>query len=182
MNWSVCFGTEEVSCAVPANVGCDTDISATVAGEECRIRWHAGVGRLTLLHALDGGGYLEEYLQLEQVDVRAFKGGAEVSLFYWQGGVLRQLCGRVGLALALRARQQSGVESEQTIASPLTGKVIQVHAVVGEQVKKGDLLYVIEAMKMENRIQSPADATIVEAHAAVNTSVNVGDTLLKLQT
>ena len=181
MKWNVCFESKDISCEVPANVSCGADVIATIADEECRMRWHATAKRLTFLHALDSGAYLEEHLYLEQVDVQAFNGGAEVSLLYWQGGELKQLRGRVGLAIALQARQHSDVECLQTINSPLTGKVIQVCAVAGRSVRKGELLYVIEAMKMENRIQSPADATVVEVKVAANTTVNVGDTLLKLK-
>lgn len=181
MKWEVHNQAKSIACDIPANVNADMDFSATLAETKYHLRWHATAKRLTLLHRLDNGLILEEYLYLEQAEVQAFNGGAEVSLLYWQSGELKQLQGRVGLALALHARQHSNAELLQTINSPLTGKVIQVHAVAGKAVKKGELLFVIEAMKMENRIQAPADATVIEVNAALNTTINVGDTLLKLQ-
>jgi 3-methylcrotonyl-CoA carboxylase alpha subunit len=51
-------------------------------------------------------------------------------------------------------------ESGSNITSPMPGKVIKVAVKHGDEVKKGDLLLVVEAMKMENNILSPADATV----------------------
>lgn len=59
------------------------------------------------------------------------------------------------------------------VKAPMPGKVIRVIAQPGEEVKKGDDLLVLEAMKMENVLQSPADGTI----AAVR--VSPGDTVDK---
>ena len=51
-------------------------------------------------------------------------------------------------------------ESGSNITSPMPGKVIKIAAKQGDNVSKGDLLLVVEAMKMENNILSPADAVV----------------------
>ena len=180
MKWEVRHGEKAISCEVPANISGSAMI-VNLGKKEYQVRWQAHAKRLTVMHTLDDGSYLEEYLYLEQTAAQAFNGGADVNLLYWQGGQLKQIQGRVGLAMALRERQHAATEILQTVNSPLTGKVIQVHAVAGQAVKKGELLLVIEAMKMENRIQAPADAMVVEVQATLNSMVNVGDALLKLQ-
>ena len=51
-------------------------------------------------------------------------------------------------------------EAELRLTAPLPGKLVQVAVEVGQQVAKGDLLLVLEAMKMEHRIVAPHDGVI----------------------
>ncbi len=67
----------------------------------------------------------------------------------------------------LRMRRAAGrfsVEGRQAIASPMPGKVVKVLAKVGDEVKEGQGLVVVEAMKMENEMKSPKDGKVVEVH------------------
>ena len=59
------------------------------------------------------------------------------------------------------------------IKSPLHGKILEINVVENQIIKKGDLLFVIEAMKSENRIISPTDARIKKI--AVNLGAQVTD-------
>jgi len=65
--------------------------------------------------------------------------------------------------------------------SPLPGTVIAVHVAVGEAVIEGQLLMVVEAMKMEHQITAQADATISEVRFAVGDRVDQGDLLVALE-
>lgn len=67
-----------------------------------------------------------------------------------------------------------------SVVSPLPGTVLKVAAKQGQAVKKGDLLCVIEAMKMENEILAPSDATVVSVSASEGATVNSGDVLFVL--
>ncbi len=67
----------------------------------------------------------------------------------------------------LRLRRAAGrftVEGKQTVTAPMPGKVVKVLAGVGAEVKEGQGLLVIEAMKMENELKSPKDGKVVELH------------------
>ena len=66
------------------------------------------------------------------------------------------------------------------VNAPLPGKILKVKATQGSAVKKGDLLCVLEAMKMENEILAPADGTVTAVYAKEGTSVNTGDVLFEL--
>lgn len=67
------------------------------------------------------------------------------------------------------------------ITSPMPGKVIQVNVAEGSDIKKGDVLLVVEAMKMENNIISPIDATVEKIMIAQGDKVNASDPLVHLK-
>ena len=74
----------------------------------------------------------------------------------------------------LRMRAATGrfaVEGPQTIVAPMPGKVVKVLCKVGDEVKEGQGLVVIEAMKMENELASPKDGVVKEIVAVENASV-----------
>ena len=66
------------------------------------------------------------------------------------------------------------------VNAPLPGNILKVKATQGSAVKKGDLLCVLEAMKMENEILAPADGTVTAVYAKEGTSVNTGDVLFEI--
>jgi len=56
--------------------------------------------------------------------------------------------------------------------------VLDVKVAQGASVKKGDILLILEAMKMENEILAPCDGTVKQIVAAKGASVNSGDALI----
>ena len=64
---------------------------------------------------------------------------------------------------------------QEIIEVPLVGKIVSVDVKVGDKVKEGDTLCVLESMKMENPIMAPADGTITEIKVAAEQIVAVGD-------
>jgi biotin carboxyl carrier protein len=62
----------------------------------------------------------------------------------------------------------------------LPGGVIAVAVAPGDAVTAGQLLVVVEAMKMEHRITAPSDGTVAEVRAAVGDQVAAGDLLVVL--
>ncbi|MDY3982429.1 MAG: biotin/lipoyl-containing protein [Veillonellaceae bacterium] len=68
----------------------------------------------------------------------------------------------------------------QTVNCPMPGKILSVAVSNGQAVKKGDLLCVLEAMKMQNEIYAPADATVTDVRVAANQTVKTGDVLIVL--
>ena len=69
------------------------------------------------------------------------------------------------------------VAVEGAVVAPMTGKIVKVKVKKGDQVKMGQVLCVIEAMKMENEISAPRPGTIQEVNVADGTPVNDGETL-----
>ena len=66
------------------------------------------------------------------------------------------------------------------VESPMPGTILDVKVQVGAQVKAGDILCILEAMKMENEILAPQDGT-VKSVVAKGATVNTGDILVGLE-
>ena len=69
-----------------------------------------------------------------------------------------------------------------SLKSPMPGQVVAFRVNVGDVVKKGQPLAVIEAMKIEHTINAPADGTVTELLFKAGDLVSDGDELLKLDT
>ena len=72
-------------------------------------------------------------------------------------------------APAPKAPAASGSTGSVDIVAPMPGKILDVKAAPGQSVKKGDVVLLLEAMKMENEVVAPQDGVI----AGIN--VNSGD-------
>jgi geranyl-CoA carboxylase alpha subunit len=71
--------------------------------------------------------------------------------------------------------------SDGAVRAPLTGRVVQVMVEAGAQVTRGQLLVVMEAMKMEHRILAPGDGRVVELRASIGMQASAGVMLLQVQ-
>lgn len=65
----------------------------------------------------------------------------------------------------------------ETVMSPMPGTILSVNVQNGTAVKKGDVLMILEAMKMENEIMSPCDGTIASVNVTKGTAVESGTVL-----
>lgn len=65
----------------------------------------------------------------------------------------------------------------EKVTSPMPGTIVKIVAVKGTAVKKGDVLFVLEAMKMENEIVASLDGTVADVTVAQGATVNTGDVL-----
>lgn len=72
-------------------------------------------------------------------------------------------------------------EGATTIEAPMPGNIWKVEVVEGQEVKTGDLLLILEAMKMENEILAPVDGVVASIHVAQGAVVNGGDVLISLK-
>ena len=67
------------------------------------------------------------------------------------------------------------------LLSPIPGKVFKINVKEGDQVNKGDIVMIIDAMKMENNIISKKDAIIKKIHVSVNQMVDGNSLLVDLE-
>ncbi len=67
------------------------------------------------------------------------------------------------------------------INSPMQGNILDVKVKVGDSVKAGDNLFILEAMKLENEIKAPRDGKIASIAVAKGQTVNANDVLATLE-
>lgn len=67
-----------------------------------------------------------------------------------------------------------------SVTAPMPGKILNVKLQAGAVVKKGDVILILEAMKMENEIVAPEDGTIASINVATGDSVEAGAVLATL--
>lgn len=68
----------------------------------------------------------------------------------------------------------------EAIKAPMPGTILKVNVSNGQAVKKGDVLFVLEAMKMENEIMAPCDGTVNGVAVNAGASVETGTALCTL--
>ncbi len=68
----------------------------------------------------------------------------------------------------------------EQVLSPMPGTIVKVNVKAGQAVKNGEVLAVLEAMKMENEIMAPHDATVVQVLTDVGTKVDTGTPIIVL--
>ena len=66
------------------------------------------------------------------------------------------------------------------VNAPMPGKIVAVKANTGDTVKKGQVIFVLEAMKMENDIVAPEDGTVASVSVSVGSAVESGETIATL--
>lgn len=71
----------------------------------------------------------------------------------------------------------AGAETGEVMNAPMPGAIVAVNVSAGDAVKKGDVLFVLEAMKMENEIVCPRDATVSKVAVTKGATVASGDPL-----
>ena len=75
------------------------------------------------------------------------------------------------------AAAASPVSGGTNVISPMPGTILSVNVTVGQAVKAGDVLMVLEAMKMENDIVASADGTVKQLLVSKGSTVNTDDVL-----
>ena len=68
----------------------------------------------------------------------------------------------------------------ETVKSPMPGNILAINVKAGDAVKKGQVLLILEAMKMENEIMSPRDGVVASILTSKGAAVNSGDGLIAL--
>ena len=81
---------------------------------------------------------------------------------------------------AAKAPAASGAQGATKVTAPMPGTILNVKVTQGQAVKKGDVICVLEAMKMENDIPAPCDGVIASINTQKGASVAAGDILASI--
>ena len=103
-------------------------------------------------------------------------------LLFYAGISLESLVEDERMARLKKSMGQSGSQvQEKEIKAPMPGLVVTIEVKPGQQIKKGDGLIIIEAMKMENEIKAPFDAVIKEIKVKEKIAVEKNQVLMILE-
>ena len=69
----------------------------------------------------------------------------------------------------------------EQVTSPMPGTILSVNVAAGDTVKRGQVLMILEAMKMENEIMCPCDGKVVSVNTSKGSSVESGTLLCVIQ-
>ena len=69
----------------------------------------------------------------------------------------------------------------KSVTAPLPGVIIDIRVAAGDQIKAGQVIAILEAMKMENEIQAESDGTIISVHVGKGDSVLEGTAIVTIQ-
>lgn len=71
--------------------------------------------------------------------------------------------------------------AQEIIEVPMTGKITSVNVKTGDKVEEGDVLCLLESMKMENPILAPVSGTVTEIDIAAEQIVKPGETIATIE-
>ena len=86
----------------------------------------------------------------------------------------------VAAPVAAPAAPSVSVSGGESVTAPMPGNILKVNVSVGQSVKEGDLLVVLEAMKMENEIFAPKSGTVAQVLVQKGATVDTGATMVVL--
>ena len=78
------------------------------------------------------------------------------------------------------AAAPAGAAGAVSVKAPMPGNILDVKVKAGASVKAGDVLVILEAMKMENEIVAPQDGTVASVNVNKGDTVNSGDVLVSM--
>jgi len=78
------------------------------------------------------------------------------------------------------AERSTGESADRELRAPMTGKVVKVATTAGAAVRAGQILVVLEAMKMEYRLVAPRDGTVVDVGCKEGDRVDLGQIVVRL--
>ena len=82
---------------------------------------------------------------------------------------------------AAAPQSPSGGGGGASVTAPMPGSVLQIKVKVGDSVSEGDVLLILEAMKMENEVTSNASGVVKSINVSVGATVNTGDTMIVIE-
>lgn len=82
------------------------------------------------------------------------------------------------IAAAAAPSAAPAAAGQEIVAAPMPGSILDVRVSAGDAVSAGQVVLVLEAMKMENEILAPRAGKVISVNASKGSTVNSGDTLL----
>ena len=105
----------------------------------------------------------------------------EVELEEITGAAAAPVAAAPAPAVAPAAPVAAAPAAGEKVTAPMPGNILAVNVSAGDTVKRGQVLLILEAMKMENEIMAPCDGTIASVHTSKGSAVESGALLCVIQ-
>ena len=143
-------------------------VKLTLTGDIIQVSEYVSDGQL--LYEIDGYKVIID----KNINHKLVENGSDIVVF------------GLGRPVSISAFDPFDIEGSSTVqgnsfAAPMPGKITAVNITAGDAVKSGDVLVVLEAMKMEHSIRSPGDGVIVAVHENFGNQVDEGTILLEMK-
>lgn len=125
------------------------------------------------LHLLKGNESIEAELLSIDYETKSL----QIRLGYQTATI--DLKDRFDLLLEKMGMNSTGLGSLKDIKAPMPGLILDLKVKAGDEVKKGDVVLILEAMKMENIIKSPGDGVVKEVKVNLKQSVEKNQVLIQ---
>ena len=79
-----------------------------------------------------------------------------------------------------KTEKAATVGDGELMSAPMPGTILDIMVTEGQTVKKGEIILILEAMKMENELAAPVDGTVVKIYTSRGESINAGDSILTI--
>jgi len=167
-SWNLVLHGEDHGVSI---VPIDGGYEATIGGEGCLIQTEWKLGEPLFRALIDG---LEVCVQVERIGVnyRLTHGGSQADILV--------LAPRVAELNALMPYKEPP-DTSNLLLSPMPGLLVSVAVNVGDEVKSGEELAVVEAMKMENVLRAEKDCVIADIKATAGESLTVDQIILEFE-
>ncbi len=144
-------------------------LHARIEGESYEVEFHWKLGS-PVMHLKDSSGEFAVQISRQQGSYRLNHGGAMIS-----ATVRRPRAA----ALAALMPVKKPPDTSKMLLCPMPGLVVSINVEVGQEVKVGETLAVVEAMKMENVLKAERDGTVKKINAAKGDSLALDDVILE---
>jgi biotin carboxyl carrier protein len=105
----------------------------------------------------------------------------EVEVEELQGGQSVATTPVVAAPVAAAPKVSSSAAGSTKVEAPMQGKIVGVKVSEGQSVKEGDVIAILEAMKMENEVVAPKAGTVASVNIATGQTVEAGDLIASLK-
>lgn len=152
--------------------------------EHAGSRWRVEVGGQELTLDLVDGHVISDDESIRFSIVRDEHGEPRSVLLKRGGGPAREVPVEVeGLRKVARPKARSAARAPVggSVSAPMNGQVVKVLRAAGDDVEKGDVILVLEAMKMENEVTTPVAGRLASVHVQPGVTVKPGHPLFEVE-
>jgi propionyl-CoA carboxylase alpha chain len=166
-DWIVIMGGRQHACALDWRDD-GADITVDDAGHRLQTAWRPGAK--VMEGRFDGEAFSVKLFERSEGYVLRLRGVAQRAI----------VASPRGAALHERLPEKPKADTSKLVMSPMPGLVVSVDVVVGQDVKEGEGVAIVEAMKMQNIIRAERDGTVAKVNVAAGASVMADEVLVEL--